>query len=82
MDPEHTPTTKAEPPRTMSPRWMAELDRYAASKGYGPPPLSGQTGIEFWVVDFHSGKTPQAALDEAEADGLAFGADYLEPEGR
>ena len=59
--------------------WLITLNACATKAGYkNNPPFLRMTGQLFWYADYHHGLTPEAALEAAAKDGLAFGVDYLD----
>lgn len=56
--------------------WLTELNAEAIKEGFTDEPLVHVTALLGWFADYEAGLTPQEALDEAIADGEAFGEDY------
>ena len=58
--------------------WLTELNAEALKEGFTDEPLVHVTALLGWFADYEAGLTPEEALDEAIADGEAFGEDYTD----
>jgi hypothetical protein len=56
--------------------WLTELNAEAVNIGFADEPIVHVTALLCWFADYECGMTPQEALEEAIADGEAFGEDY------